>query len=284
MKGLILLLLVSGCYSPQLSDRQFSCSAGLCPDGLTCICGACQHDPTPRSCEAKPDMSLAGDLAAADLATLDLVSLPQDLRAAADMMAPPPDGPPGMACTNGPRSAGDPGLMRIAFCPAAWLVPGINSVAAMSPACGRMPTPSGKNAAQVNCSAEDNCGPGWHVCNDEAEMTARGFNVGHCTAYGATEGLWATRLRGGPPSMGQPPQCGTTPNRAVFGCGMIGMPPQSCSLLQKALLDPPGGADECSNATSGVWQCPGLTMTAGEGEVVIKTNTTKGGVICCSDF
>src|SRR6185369_17165670 len=115
-----------------------------------------------------------------------------------------------------------------------WLVPGINSAAAVTPACGRMPTASGKNAAQIDCSAEDNCGQGWHVCNDEAEMSARGFTAAHCTAFGATDGLWASRSRGGPPSMGQPPVCGGALNRAVLGCGMIGMPPQSCTLLQKA--------------------------------------------------
>jgi hypothetical protein len=228
------------------------------------------------------DMNNASDMttSASDLASAsDMTTSASDLANASDLGSV-------TGCTNGggARAAQDPGLAQVAFCGAAWLVPGVTTAASRTTPCARMPMGNGRNAGGTACSAEDNCAPGWHVCNDENELAARGFDKGKCDAVGSFDGMWVTRQAGGPPSMGAPPVCMAGGDRAVFGCGGIGLAVGAggCQMFTRVLADPPDPGDQCSTASAGVWLC-GATMTMGDSTMVTKTGLAKGGVICCKD-
>lgn len=248
------LVAASGCYNPSITDNQFLCSAGNdCPQGFVCACGKCVSPGKSASC---------------------------------DMGEAPGDGMMGMGvgCSNGTRAAGDPRLGRVAACPAAWTVPGLTSPVARATPCNRRPTANGM-AGTTRCTAEDNCAPGWHVCESELELGARGFQKSHCDMLSMQPQLFVTRQAGGPPAtMMGPPECTAVASRTVFGCGTYGNAPNSCTLHNRVLVDKPDDpADDCSAQSSGTFLCTGSNVANPEATVVTKPALGGGGVLCCTD-
>ncbi len=265
MRALSIVLLAAGCYSPSLHDGQFTCErTSACPSGYQCLCHVCKKSGSAAG-DCDLDMSGGSDGSAHDLASAQDLSTP-DLRPA--LLG---------GCSAGARSAQDPGYAKVALCAAAWTVPGLNS----STPCGRVVGVNGKSG-NTACSSEDNCQSGWHVCRDEADLTASGFAKSDCQGLSAASALWVTNQTGGPPPSPGPAQCNSTTVGSVFGCGSYGKPPDSsCHILQKVLLDPPGtGVDQCSVDSSGAFLC-GTQMAAEATTVTKPARDTGGGVICC---
>jgi hypothetical protein len=300
VRFLLALVLVAGCYAPDLVDGQFLCArSDSCPAGYDCICSVCRKPGASTMCEmgAGADLSTAdlsvADLGGADLATPDLatpdlarpdMSMPDLFRP--DLIAPDlagldllgVDGVLGLpGCSVGARSAQDPGRAGAALCPAAWTVAGVNPVTATP--CNRDVNATGMNGA-TNCTTEDNCAVGWHVCTGETELTTNGFTATDCTNLNASNALWVTRQTGGPPMPGPgPPECKAGPG-SLFGCGQFGnVPSATCTVLKRVLVNPPDAVDDCSTATQAAFLC-GTAMIA-ESASVTKPTRDKGGVICC---
>jgi hypothetical protein len=258
---LALIFVLGGCYSPDIKDGQFTCSDGVtCPSGFVCVCNSCVKNASNISCaDGGQPMDLAGnDLAVGDLATpSDMNSLP--------------------GCSAGSRVPNDPGKAKIALCPAAWQVPGIHP-ATLYP-CSRMPDATGKMGG-TDCTTEDNCVAGWHVCRDENDVSASGLAKSECAAI--VNGFFLSAQKGGPPPSPGPPVCDNTNYHTVFGCGSIvqqgGAP--NCTLFNAALLNPPDGTDHCSASTSGNFVCGSNSI---EGDAVTKSTRMGGGVLCCHD-
>ncbi len=247
MRACLAALLLVACYSPSISDQQFRCSNNVCPSGFMCLCGVCRTPGSSCTDGGQP----------------------------ADMtMGKPNDG-----CSNGGgRAPNDPGLSDVAVCPAAWTASGILSTATP---CGRQPQPDGKKGA-TDCTAEDNCAGGWHICNTETELMTRMFTRAQCNALSITSDFWVTRQPGAPPMPPGPPSCGEPGPRSLFGCGGFGNGTDpSCAILAKAVLETPMPGDQCAEATMQHWFCPGVEMTMTEASEVIKPTTAGGGVICC---
>lgn len=240
MRAFVLLALAaSGCFRPNIADGQYSCSPGVttgdnCPDGYSCsACGLCYKGSSPVDDHA-------------NCAT-------------------------GCSNNGGQRAGGDVGLDGIAFCPAAWSVPGLTDPAARATPCNRQPGADGKG-----CSVEDNCSAGWHVCSDEADLGAHGFTAQNCLA--APGGMWLTRQPGtvDPADPRRAGQCGSSGSNNLYGCGSLGSKP-SCGLLQRGM-----NYTDCLNSM--VWSC-GTDPSQGleEQRLVVKPSLDLGGVICCRD-
>jgi hypothetical protein len=137
----------------------------------------------------------------------------------------------------------------------------------------------------IDCSAEDNCAPGWHVCRNEAEIVARGLTKAMCDAVASApmQEFYGTGQPAGPMVPGQPPSCMVNQDRAILGCGNYGMGALvGCSVFSRCIIDMPGGGDECTTINA-AWSCPNAGVTGGEANVVVKASGMGGGVMCCKD-
>jgi hypothetical protein len=250
-------LLGAGCYLPTISDGQYSCASGSCPEGFDCTtsCKLCVHhgEPTDDSAQCSGDMSSA----AADLA------------------------PSGTGCTalGGVRPTGDPGLPNLAFCYAVWQVPGVDpkdNPSITMPGCER--NPDGNSGT---CNVSDNCGLGWHVCQSPTEATADGLDC-----LNAPPGFWVTLQTASKPS--PPPlaplstcKAGAVPiNFAGVGCdkasyGLMTAP--DCLPFNGALDAPACGQ------SSGAWSCKSTDIGTRPANTLVKVVEQNGGVICCRD-
>ena len=246
MRGPVaLLLLLSGCYAPSIRSGQYSCQkeGSTCPSGFTCECKVCV---------------LPGQL---------------------------PDGcftGREVGCSNGDRAGDDPGLPRVAICPAAWLLPGL---ARGQTPCDRKPTASGKSAGGVECSAEDNCGKGWHLCRSEAELGDRDFTGAHCEAIKSGT-LYAIQQSGQViANLGRPEDstvsC-SSGDQAILGCGTAPVGSSGCQVVKHGLFvydrKVGGDLDLCKLLAADVWKCEKPAPST-----VTKPRIDQGGVICCRD-
>jgi hypothetical protein len=252
----VLLLVLAGCYSPALRDGQYLCPDGSCPPSQICSpCGICVS---------------RGDAPHGGLAC------------------------PG--CALGERSAGDLRLPNLALCGAAWTVPGVSSDAPASLAtpCNREPDNDGISVVDrtTACSVEDSCAPGWHVCADEDEASARGLTRQKCQGLDSEDGnFWATRMPGTrvikdatAASCAAAGQTGATVR--LIGCGPLYSTKntQVCSVLARYIGEIPASgtavAWDCAAHSGGAWQC-GSDGT--EALDVVKPSAAHGGVLCCRD-
>jgi hypothetical protein len=254
------LLLLASCYSPGITDGQFQCKNGLCPSGFVCICGGVCKLPGSACTDGGGAQDMAGDMS---------------MVISGDMIRKNFDG-----CSNGgTRAMSDPDLPNVAACPAAFQAPGIET---NTTPCNRAPNMTGK-VGGTDCSAEDNCAAGWHVCLNETELMMRGFGNVQCAQLSTAATFWVTRQTGGPtmPPTG-PPACGN-PARTMFGCGTYGEAPGACTILNRVLFDKPTAGDDCSTMSGGSWQCPGVDDMNPDTKVVRKPGIAGGGVLCCRD-
>jgi hypothetical protein len=200
-------------------------------------------------------------------------------------------------CALGSRSPEDPGLPNLAFCPAAWTVPGVLGSASLATPCNREPAQKG-----AGCTVEDNCEPGWHVCATDGDVEMHGLTKEDCAGLDIAQSFWATRqpglLGGAPDATGAVgTYCATGPmaTARVIGCGALyprgvvrpagpGMGP-SCNVLQRyigfvtTLTPPPMPVFDCTAGSNEAWVC--TTMQGMEGLLVTKPKIERGGVICC---
>lgn len=179
-------------------------------------------------------------------------------------------------CTNGNAVLN---LGDVAFCPAAWLYPGVASSASPSTylPCNRRPRADGRGTgnggADVNCSVADNCRAGWHVCEDETDLAGRMLTQSQC--MNSPAGFWATRqssLAG---------SCADSGSALVLGCGGagVGMGTMGCMLLDRAF-----GTADCA-ASTGAWGCGDATVADKVSFLLVKTQAAdqNGGILCCRD-
>jgi hypothetical protein len=236
-------LLAAGCYSPDLTDGQYSCQSGLCPDGYDCTtsCKLCVHHGAPLDDSARCSSDGGGPVG-------------------------------GCTAFGGVRADGDPGMAKVAFCYAAWDIPGVDvkrDAGVLQPKCGRLPdlqSPPGHG-----CTVEDNCAPGWHVCASLVDATSAGLSCGV-----APTGFWVTHQLVG--ALGD---CASDAPVAPVGCGEnVSYPVRQ--LLGCQPFDAALSLMSCGGS-NGVWSCTmDLPSGATAATTLTKPPVRQDGVICCS--
>jgi hypothetical protein len=183
---------------------------------------------------------------------------------------------------------GDPGLPGLAFCSAAWQVPGVSATAApasMATPCARQPAALGRSASGASCSVEDNCAAGWHVCSGDSDVTAHGLTSELCDGFDNQRAFFTTRE----PAMAvltdqtRPPACGPTGATRLVGCGsLLGRGTTGCATLTRSLgIQVVLPAFLCDASANIGWLCGGTVFA--EAVNVTKPRVDHGGVICCRD-
>jgi hypothetical protein len=240
-----------GCYSPSVKEAQYLCPDQKCPPGQICSpCGICVSEKeAPRGGLACP------------------------------------------GCALGARSTGDPGLPSLALCPAAWQVPGLakDDSASKSTPCGRQASGDGFSAVDhaTQCSVEDNCVAGWHVCTDENDVTTRGLQRSLCEGLDSQAGMfWATRQPASISNKDPTLAVCTSGSARIVGCGPLysARSPQGCSVLERYIGELPAASPspawDCAGHSDGTWWCG---TSGNEANEVTKVNSSHGGVLCCRD-
>ena len=223
--SLIVGALAAGCYQPEISDGQYACDVSSeCPAHFHCSCGLCiaQSRPVEPSC----DRSLM------------------------------------TGCTNGgQRDSSDPKVPDIAFCPAAFRLPGVGAQSS----CDRKPGTDGYAAdgSRRLCSALDNCAPGWHLCLD-GDLRLQQLDRVACAGG---DGFFLSGQSGTFSIMAMQGRCAPTGASSIFGCGGQG-DSAGCDVLGRSMRGPCVGGFDCT------WPNPGNT-------VIRPSASGKGGVLCC---
>jgi hypothetical protein len=217
------------------------------------------------------------DLAAA----IDRPTTPIDSQAAIDLGEPPgvTGAPNIVGCSDGTREGFRDyrDWPAIAGCAGAFDHPGVLGGAPdLLPTCDLLAGDTNSNPDGNGCTAADLCAANWHVCrngDDVANHSPTGDCEG-CVPAGETRFFL---VASGASPMGI---CSPDPLAAndLHGCGGLGQPEdQACAPLSRRM-----GFADC-HATSGVWNCGGQVDGLREAEVVTKSGTTLGGVLCCKD-
>jgi len=188
--------------------------------------------------------------------------------------------PTAIGCADGTREAfaDQARFPAIAGCAGAWSVPGLLSEQSMAPGCARAAGNDGSNATGIDCTVEDLCAEGWHVCRGASELTLMGVACRDSGIAPATAGggamFFATRQRGTAPT-GCSPEA-TVGSNNLHGCGNFGR------------VEDPGCAPPLDRQIEGTvcaanppWSCndPNSIMT--EAMVATKPGAAAGGVLCC---
>lgn len=173
-------------------------------------------------------------------------------------------------CADGEREALEDEVTYpdIAACAGGWTVPG---VVVNVPYCDRMGGDDGPVPTGTECSVEDLCSEGWHVCVDRLEVMDDG--IADCSddtiAWGGNA-FYATRQSGEGANT-----CNPTGLNDVFGCGDVGYTNiTGCAPLNR------GSANLC-NQLPAPWEC-GVSITQ-EADFIVKPDPQFGGVLCCRD-
>ena len=201
--------------------------------------------------------------------------------AQADTSAPGADAADRDAATDGPQRSsaigcsdntveGFVGSPNIAACEGAWVVAGIIAKAPVT--CQRMAGNSSSNPSGAECSSQDLCAEGWHVCTDGADVASHGGTIkgGICSLPPVDGGtlFYATAQ----PSK-DTAACSSLAADVndVFGCGDVTRPGSSCTPLNAVIgtfvpLDPFNlGGDNDKEREN------------------VKKAAGPGGVLCCRD-
>jgi len=191
------------------------------------------------------------------------------------------DGPPtAIGCADGTREAfADPARFpTIAGCAGGWSVPGLLTDQSLAPGCARAAGNDGSNATGVDCTVEDLCADGWHVCRGASELTQMGVTCQDSGIASGTAGggamFFATRQRGTAPT-----GCSveaTTGSNNLHGCGNFGrVEDPGCAPPLDRQLENTG----CT--ANPPWSCNDPTSIMTEAMVATKPGSTRGGVLCC---
>lgn len=161
-----------------------------------------------------------------------------------------------------------------------------------SPMCGRAAGDDGPNPNGIGCTASDLCAPSWHVCRSAGEVSMRSRD-GCMGASDAPPSTFYASRQTGPGclqcSTGTASGCTNNSCRAdcapapdvsndLFGCGNVGSVPQaSCGPLNRS-------SNNLCSALPAPWRCDeGANADVHESDVVRKTGSASGGVLCCRD-
>jgi hypothetical protein len=183
-------------------------------------------------------------------------------------------------CADGTREAftDQERFPSIAGCAGGWSVPGLLTEASMAPRCARGAGNDGSNPGGVDCTVEDLCADGWHVCGGASALTLAGVTCQDAGIAPATAGggamFFATRQRGAAPT-GCAPDA-TTGSNNLHGCGNFGR------------VEDPGCAPPLDRqiestvcAANPPWSCSDPISIMTEAMVVTKSGSGAGGVLCC---
>ncbi|HXU06914.1 MAG TPA: hypothetical protein VN903_38440 [Polyangia bacterium] len=191
--------------------------------------------------------------------------------------------PAAMGCADGTREAfADPTRFpAIAGCAGGWSVPGLLTERSLAPGCARAAGNDGSNATGLDCTVEDLCADGWHVCRGASELTQIGVTCqdSGIAAAGTAGGgamFFATRQRGTAPT-----GCSvdaTTGSNNLHGCGNFGRveDPGCAPPLDRQL-------ENTVCAANPPWSCNDPTSIMTEATVATKLGSARGGVLCCRD-
>jgi hypothetical protein len=200
-----------------------------------------------------------------------------------DAPAPSNDPPPGVlgppavvGCADGSRE-GFPDVaawQRIAGCSGAWGIPGLLAPPTRLPQCGRQAGNTLPGAPGVNCSAADLCAEGWHVCASGEEV--RRSSPTECESAVPPGYVAFFTTRAGATAFGLCLADGTSAND-LHGCGNLGMPESAgCQPLDRRL-----SFVECGRSLA--WSCGDDQSHLDEANLVVKSSSAQGGVLCCRD-
>ena len=185
-----------------------------------------------------------------------------------------------MGCADGTREAfADPARFpAIAGCAGGWSVPGLVTERSLAPGCARAAGNDGSNATGIDCTVEDLCADGWHVCRGANELTQMSVTCKDSGIAPATAGggaiFFATRQRGTAPT-GCSVEATMGANN-VHGCGNFGRveDPGCAPPLDRQL-------ENTVCAVNPPWSCSDPTSIMTEATVVTKPGSARGGVLCC---
>jgi len=188
--------------------------------------------------------------------------------------------PTAIGCADGTREAfaDQARFPAIAGCAGGWSVPGLLTERSMAPGCARAAGNNGSNPTGNDCTVEDLCADGWHVCRGASELTLMGIACRDSGIAPATAGggamFFATRQRGTAPT-GCSPEA-TTGSNNLHGCGNFGR------------VEDPGCAPPLDRqientvcAANAPWSCNDATSIMTEAMIVTKPGSAAGGVLCC---
>ncbi len=169
-------------------------------------------------------------------------------------------------CADGTREGFDDEL-NIAACAGGFQIAGITG--AETPSCNRQAGNDGAKPNGADCSVDDLCAEGWHVCADAGDV-ARSTSTGECE-MGAGNTFWLTRQ-----AQNENGECAGSGSNNLLGCGNdVGQdPPAGCEPLNTELR-----YTDCLTLDS--WDCGTSDDANFEADVVVKTTPREGGVLCC---
>jgi hypothetical protein len=190
---------------------------------------------------------------------------------------PPVTGAPGaVGCADGSRE-GFPDLEAwpdIAGCSGGWQVPGVIGDQGKEPRCGRQSGNDSIRPDGTNCSVADLCAEGWHVCRDPPEVKRRSLSGCESAVVPGQKMIFIVAAGASPLGVCVPDLAATND---LHGCGDLGSDESSgCSPLLKRMT-----FADCLG--SGVWSCGTADDHLLEANVVTKTGSAEGGVLCCRD-
>ena len=164
----------------------------------------------------------------------------------------------------------------VAGCAGGWQWPGLIDPATRVPHCFRVAGNDSRNPGGFGCSAEDLCALTWHACLDGPEVASHS-PTGGCEGVVSSgdEALFVVMAGASPQGV-----CTSDLSAAndLHGCGSIGQPESGgCPPLDRRM-----GFADCA-ATAGVWLCGTVDHYLTEANVVTKSGSALGGVLCCRD-
>ena len=188
--------------------------------------------------------------------------------------------PTAIGCADGTREAfADPARFpAIAGCAGGWSVPGLLTDQSLAPGCARAAGNDGSNPTGMDCTVEDLCADGWHVCRGASELTQMGVTCQDSGIAPGTAGggamFFATRQRGTAPT-----GCSvdaTTGSNNLHGCGNFGRveDPGCAPPLDRQI-------ENTACAVNPPWSCTDPTSIMTEAMVATKPGPARGGVLCC---
>jgi len=187
--------------------------------------------------------------------------------------------PTAIGCADGTREAfaDQARFPAIAGCAGGWSVPGLLTERSMAPGCARAAGNHGSNATGIDCTVEDLCADGWHVCRGASELTLMGVacrDSGIAPAPGGGAMFFATRQRGTAPTGCSPDA--TMGSNNLHGCGNFGRgeDPGCAPPLDRQI-------EHTVCAANPPWSCTDPTSIMTEAMVATKPGSTAGGVLCC---
>lgn len=234
-------------------------------------------------------IGLAGDGSADDFAGLDASDSggEQETSASDEANAYANGGPADLApmsrdplivgCSDGTREGfrDIKNWPSIAGCAGGWTSYGLLSLSARKPECLRVDGNDSGNPEGVGCSAADLCAPTWHACLDGPDVASHSPTGGCESAVSpGDEALFVVMTGASPQGV-----CSPDPSAAndLHGCGSIGQPESAgCAPLDRRM-----NFADCTATV--VWQCGTPDDSLREADVVTKSGSSLGGVLCCKD-